>query len=169
MGILRSITKSSRLRKISKRLDQDIMQSLGKGSGGLGLQDALSARKAAEEDLLDLVESDPDLLLIMQKYSAKRNTLNEAYDGLCQVCGLWTKGHFVPASTLAFGPTLDYVLAKIMEYEQIEGPISREDGKHSFRRPGGTSSTLQHPALPYDVGIRLTRYFESNETGAISD
>lgn len=127
MGLLRSLSKSFKLRKISKVLGEPLW------SRGFGVQSILekSRRKdAALEELLDLAESDPAVRLVMEQHAATRDTLKEVYRLLC-VAGAdqWVKGHYVAASTLVFGPTLDYVLRK-----SAAGAPQREDLQEAAHR-----------------------------------
>jgi hypothetical protein len=108
MGLWRSFRaswrKSTNLNRVSRIL------------GGSYPMDAESlfdsAKNAAEEELLDLIEADPALRAIMVRFGASRNNLQEAYQMLLKSgAGQWARGHWVAASALAFGPTLSYLLA----------------------------------------------------------
>jgi hypothetical protein len=68
-------------------------------------------RRNAEEELYDLVESNQHLRKIMARHGATRDVLRELYRKL-QVTGAgqWAKGHYVSASALAFGATLEFLL-----------------------------------------------------------
>lgn len=100
--ILGSWRKSFTLRRISLRLGQpptDVTALLG------------DERREAEEELFDLIEGDRLLRKIMAQHGATRDVLRQLYEGLLKAgAGQWARGHYVPASTLAFGPTLEFVL-----------------------------------------------------------
>ncbi len=70
-----------------------------------------SAQEVAEEELYDLIESDPELSEILSAYRADRDTLEHIYRQLL-FCGAgqWVQGEYVPASALATPPTLDFIL-----------------------------------------------------------
>ena len=106
--IFRSLKKSKKLRNISlvlgKEMDiSDIRNSM------LGID---NSRRKAEEDLYNLVASDPNLKIIMQKHGANKETLKEIFEAVEALgAGQWVKGHYVAASALAFRETLDYLLS----------------------------------------------------------
>ncbi len=105
--IIRSLKKSKRLRCISLRLTppENILNQVSPRTFDYTQMDK------AEEELYDLCESDPELSMILQKHGANRDTINKVYTQLIEVgAGQYARGHFVAASSLAFGFTLDYVL-----------------------------------------------------------
>ena len=137
MGIFDSFKKSSKLSKISKVLGKEYtdyeLKKLVSNPSSL-LMDSLNEdpdkrKKEREEhdraleELFDFIESNKDLKRIMDHHGADREKLRDFYkilkrEGIC----LWRRGHFVVASTLAFGQTLDYCLAaekKGISYESI--------------------------------------------------
>jgi hypothetical protein len=68
-------------------------------------------RGKAREELYDLIEGNPALRQIMTRHDATRDVLESVYWGLMRAgAGQWARGHWVPASALAFGSTLDFVL-----------------------------------------------------------
>jgi hypothetical protein len=75
---------------------------------------------AAEIQLLDLVESDRTLHGIMQKHGATRA------DFLRCGAGQWSRGHWVAASALCYGSTLEFVLTKLREGEVTGGNPERD-------------------------------------------
>lgn len=106
--ILQSLKKSKRLREISSRLapSENWMGQVSQGTCDHTRTDR------AKEDLFDLCESEPDLRTVLQKHGANRDTLDEIYTNLIKIgAGQYVRGHFVAASSLAFGFTLDYVIA----------------------------------------------------------
>ncbi|UCC49122.1 MAG: hypothetical protein JSV41_02775 [Gemmatimonadota bacterium] len=127
MGLLRSLSKSFKLRKICKVLGEPLWS---RGFGVQSIVEGSRRRDAALEELLDLAESDPAVRLVMEQHAANRNTLKEAYRLLC-VAGAdqWVKGHYVAACTLVYGPTLDYVLRKL-----APGAPQREDLQEAAHR-----------------------------------
>ena len=136
MGIFDSFKKSSKLSKISKVLgrgyaDHELKKLVSNPSSLMDYlnEDPDKIKKEREEhdkaleELFDLIESNKDLKRIMDHHGADREKLKDLYktlkrEGIC----LWRRGHFVVASTLAFGQTLDYCLAaekKGISYESI--------------------------------------------------
>ena len=103
---VRSIRKGSKLRRISLILGQfatatavrkdfvKLMVERSAASDGLA---------RAKEQLFQLIEDDPDLQNIMRQYGASRNDLRTLYNALEENAGQWAKGHWIPASALAFG------------------------------------------------------------------
>jgi len=137
MGIFDSFKKSSKLSKISKVLGKEYtdyeLKKLASDPSSF-LRDSFNEdpdKRAKEreehdkalEELFDLIENNNDLKKIIDHHGADREKLRELYktlkrEGIC----LWRRGHFVAASTLAFGQTLDYCLAaekKGISYESI--------------------------------------------------
>ena len=67
--------------------------------------------ETAREELFSLCESDPELARTLAKHNADRTTLLELERRIVEAgAGQWARGHWVPASALAFGFTLDYLL-----------------------------------------------------------
>lgn len=65
----------------------------------------------ALEELLDLCEQDKTLKGIMDANDVKREDLKKIYREIeINGAGQWTRGHYVAASALAFGTTLDFCL-----------------------------------------------------------
>jgi hypothetical protein len=90
-----------------------------------------------------LVEGDPDLDRILRAYGADRARLNKLMRHLRVVgAGSWASGHYVPASTFAFGPTLDYVLR-----QTASADLSRAD--------------------MLEVAYTLVDYFQKGRTGLV--
>jgi hypothetical protein len=119
MGLLSFLRESRqrgvKLRQISHALASPIVDvaSLIKGA---------SDRNAAEIQLLDLVEGDRTLHGIMQKHGATRADLETIYAMLLQCgAGQWSRGHWVAASALCYGSTLEFVLMKLREGEVTRG------------------------------------------------
>lgn len=93
----------------------------------------------AIDELCDLCEADSNIVLVMKKYSIDREKMKKLYghvSGVLCVVGPaeWTKdGHYVPASSIAYTATLDYLL--------------RHEDDDNFR----------------EVAARVYRYFEDGE------
>ena len=140
VGLIKSLLKSWKLSRISKRLGK--IRSSNEILASAMRQTVEGGQSEKEKDatrLLDLVESDSDLCLILQRYGATRKVLERLYSELCVVgAGQWAGGHFVAASSLAFGPTLDYLLRSAQAGVDFRG-----------------------------VAYRLIVYFKSGETGII--
>ena len=94
------------------------------------------------EELLNWCESDPYTIIMMKRHNADRETLRRAYEKLLRAgSGQWKKGHFVPASSLVYNQTLDYLLKN----------INKEGDDFSF------------------VAWRLLEYFEKRRVGKIEE
>jgi len=132
-----SFKKSIRLKKISN--------ILGKHKTSKNFEELfknMDKYEKALEELLDLCESDIYLINTMRKYNANRETLKRAYRKLLKMgCGQWKRGHYIPASSLIYSQTLDYLLKNI-----------DKEGDDFVR-----------------VGWRLLKYFEYGEIGKIEE
>jgi hypothetical protein len=94
------------------------------------------------KELFTLIREDPVTSKILQDYRVDDQELDEIYNKLvCHGAGIYEKGHWIPASTLAYGQTLDYVLRH------------KDDGHDNFRK----------------VCYRLWQYFSANEIGEIEE
>jgi len=110
MGWVRSLRKSSKLANISRRLGTPSWQ--GPGTSVESLPSNVSQKKDAEEELFDLVETDPYLNAVLFKHAASRETLRHLYEQLVLAgAGQWVRGHYVAASAFAFELCLDYLLS----------------------------------------------------------
>ena len=151
MGVVYSIRKYLRLRRISKKLACFFDNAPGAIElAAEFLKDFKSGRKrqsesdSALEELLDLCESDSQVNSLLTRYGANRETLRRLYvvllaSGACY----WARGHWVAASSLAFAPTLAFLLEQ------------------------NWSGGLQDRAQQNAVALRLVRYFENGEMGDI--
>jgi hypothetical protein len=131
--------KSKELKRISAMLDP--------GAPRIDVQwlmQTASTSKKAEEELYDLVENDPSLKEIMRRYGAHRAALRKIYQGLSGLVGGWEKGHWVPASAIAFGMPLAYCLEKTSNGAETSYEIWTE------------------------VAYRVNEYFARGEVGRIS-
>ena len=140
--IIYSFKKSKRLRKISKIIGQN--PEFGEPSSCIKYFsiEEIKKREKALEELLKLCESDPYLTKVMEKYKADKEILKKAYEKLIMAgAGQWKRGHFVPASSIVYGQTLDYLLRN----------IDKEDRDFSF------------------VAWRLLKYFEKRKIGKIEE
>ena len=76
------------------------------------------AADSAKEELYDLILGDPALYALLQKHGATRNDLTNIYHGLLAAgAGQWVRGHWVAASALCYGFTLEFVLSRFREGE----------------------------------------------------
>jgi hypothetical protein len=99
--------KGMRLRHISIALATPIITPGDLFIGGAKIE-------AAENELYDLVESDHTLAFIMQKHGAARPDLSSIYHTLVRSgAGGWTRGHWVAASAICYGFTLDFALSTL--------------------------------------------------------
>ena len=110
MGFFSSFKKSSKLAKLSKILGKEF--SLDDAKERLrNLHSGENEKDAALEQLLDICENDKTLKDVMILNNASRSDLKELYQKLyLNGSGLWAKGHFICASALVFGTTLDFCL-----------------------------------------------------------
>jgi hypothetical protein len=145
MGILSfaraSWRRGKELQRVSKVLGAPITSDvrMGKLSGSKA-----SAREMAKSALFDLIEGDPMLRGAMEKYRATRSELSEIYRYLIlSGADQWAGGHYVPASALCYGATLEFVLQRL-RYGQ------------------GSPRDVWEP-----VAFRLLRYFERGEVGHV--
>jgi hypothetical protein len=77
-----------------------------------------SEGRTAETELYDLIEDDPTLSAIMHDHHATRDDLQKIYWALMSAgAGQWTRGHWVAASALCYGFTLEFVLKRLGEVE----------------------------------------------------
>jgi len=68
------------------------------------------------EELFDLILGQPMLLALLQKHGATREDLRELYWALLGAgAGQWVRGHWVAASALCYGFTLEFVLTRSKE------------------------------------------------------
>jgi hypothetical protein len=106
--------------------------------------DLASNKKRAEEQLYDLIEGDRTLKAVMAKHGATRQTLEGVYRHLIMAgAGQWARGHWIAASALAYGSTLDFVLEKLAS----ENARGRE--------------------ISNSIVLRLIDYFAKGAVGAI--
>jgi hypothetical protein len=116
----RSMAKSKALRAASQKLaaasqptidPHMLMQQRDLSEEGLG-------------ELLTIVHNDPDLSRIVAHYGATQDDLRQVYRALLVTgAGQMMRGHWVPASALAFGTTLDFVLRNSKEGLDRDGWI----------------------------------------------
>lgn len=113
---LASWRRGSRLRQISQALGAPTQFSAENiFVRGAELDDA-------EKQLYDLVESDPTLKAVMAEHGATRQTVEGIYYHLLKAgAGKWVRGHWLTASALAYGATLDFVLGKLTSLPGREG------------------------------------------------
>jgi len=144
-GIIYSFKKSIRLKKISNILGIAAKLDYSKGIKHMAREDYEKNRERKEkamEELLNWCESDLYTIIMMKRHNADRETLRKAYEKiLCAGGGQWKKGHYVPASSLVYNQTLDYVLKN----------INKEGDDFSF------------------VAWRLLEYFEKRRVGKIEE
>ncbi len=96
LGIIFSIKKSFKLKKIYKVLGEDS-----------------TPKEKALDELLKLCESDKYVSLVTSRYGANRDVLVDIYNKLLLYgAGQWADGHWVPASSLAYAYNIDYLLHK---------------------------------------------------------
>jgi len=139
MNLFQSIKKTSKLRKISKKL--------GKSLDFSNLLESImdKSKDDAEEELLELCVSDSTLKSILDTHHVSKEELREIYHQLLyDGAGQWVRGHYVAASALAYQQTLEYLLQS-----------KKQDIQSSGNR--------------MQITVRLIQYFAKGETGAIND
>jgi hypothetical protein len=105
------------------------------------------AKESAEDELFNLIEGDPTLHAIMQKHGATRADLRRVYSTLLACgAGQWSRGHWVAASALCYGFTLEFVLKRLREGE-------------------ATSKTPK--AIWEPVAFELVEYFRTGKVGPV--
>ena len=108
--------------------------------GPVAMPNVMLLRRAAENELFDLIEADADLALIMKRFGADREVLRRIYGALLRVgAGQWARGHWVPASAIAFGTTSPYALTLTSNGQMDSREVWQE------------------------VAVRLIAYFERGE------
>jgi hypothetical protein len=143
MNILRSARKSWKLRRIAKMLAyptdpnaaiDELMHSVGS---------TVPTRKdTALERLLDLCEADPNVSRVMQEHRITRSDLEHLYYWQLGFAHVWSGGHWIAASAIAYPASLEFVLRH----------------RHVVER----GRLLQ-------LAARLRRYFSSWEAGPIEE
>lgn len=137
-GLYSSWQRGRRLKRLSRVL----------GRPSLDIKNLLNGeKKSAEDELSDLIEGDPILNSIMQKHGASRADLRRLYSTLLACgAGQWSRGHWVAASTLCYGCTLEFVLTKLREGETMQ-------------------KTPKEIWLP--VAFQLVEYFQKGKVGRV--
>jgi hypothetical protein len=83
----------------------------------------IEKKKSAENRLFALVQSDPEITKILDKYSGGIELVQQIYITLIYVgAGQWAGSEYVPAAAIATPYTLNYLL---MELSEKELPIKR--------------------------------------------
>lgn len=76
------------------------------------MQDSIK-QEHIQETLLDYCERQPEIKKIMMESKVSRSDLKELYTQLLLAgAGQWTCGHWVPASSIAYPESLNYLLAR---------------------------------------------------------
>jgi hypothetical protein len=139
--------KSARLKKITSILTpepdggESFMRAFAEG-GFDAITPRLKEVERGKKELLALVRDDPVTSAMLLEHNVSDTDLDKLYDKLVRDgAGIFTKGHWIPASTLAYGQTLDFVLKH------------KDDDHEQFRK----------------VCSRLWQYFSDNETGEIEE
>ena len=135
MGLITSIVKSVRLKRLSKTLE-------GRTGSAFEMLKQAQQREKALEALLDLCLAEPNLKAIVNMHGSNRGELKAVYRSLnANGAGKRVRGHFVVASVFAFGATLDYALTGVREGFHIRKVASElvgyfEDGRMGIVVPG---------------------------------
>jgi len=140
MGLFNSIIKSYKLKRISNILVGNLNESIGDTISNFFDGDRSTELNNAILDLYYLAKKDPTTRPLLNKYKIDKNLFRDLYWLLIKhhFAG-HRKGHYIPASTLVFGDTLEYVLRV-----KSNPNLSMDDAKY-----------------------RVIRYFDRNEIGEI--
>lgn len=142
-----SLKKSSRLKRIAGKLTptpdggESFIQAFAKG-GFEAITPRLDEIEEGKRELFALIREDPVTSKLLHDYGIDDEALDALYNRLVRGgAGIYKKGHWIPASTLAFGQTLEYLLK------------NKNTGQDEFKK----------------ICYRLWQYFSENETGEIED
>lgn len=81
-------------------------------------------KSRAESDLFDLVQADPELQRVMQRYQSTETDLHNALGCLLAIgCGQWVRGYYVAVSALAYPSSLDFVLRGTKGKQSVSGGV----------------------------------------------
>jgi|AVFP01.1.fsa_nt_gi hypothetical protein len=144
-GLFQSLKKSSRLKKVSKKLSKpldtrDIFKIATQGN----------KKDKDLDELIDIAESDEYVKMVMNEYRADRQTLKDLYSKLTLVgAGQYAKGHYVAASCLVYPLTIKYLLEHF-------------DGENFSINGWDDKNSTMH------IAYRLIEYFEKGETGEVN-
>jgi hypothetical protein len=111
--------------------------------GGLdAIKPRLMEVERGKKELFALIRDDPVTGAMLLEHNISDVDLDKLYDKLVRnAAGIFTKGHWIPASSLAYGQTLSFVLKH------------KNDDHEKFR----------------NICSRLWQYFSQNETGEIQE
>ena len=139
--------KSLRLKKIARILTpkpdggESFMRTFAEG-GFKAITPRLKEVERGKKELFALVRDDPVTSAMLLNHNVSDTDLDKLYNKLVRDGGgILTKGHWIPASSLAYGQTLDFVLKH------------KDDNDEQFGK----------------VCSRLWQYFSENETGEIEE
>jgi hypothetical protein len=140
-----SIKKSRRLQKIAVKLTptpdggESIIRAFTEG-GFDALGPRLNDIEEGKRELFGLIREDPVTSKLLQDYEVDDKELDDLYNKLVRNgAGIYKRGHWIPASTLAFGQTLEYLLK------------NKDTGQDDFKK----------------ICYHLWQYFTENKTGEI--
>ena len=142
MGLLQFFRSSQQRKRELLRISRILGQPISSAEILLG-----TSKDSALEELLGLILGDSALFGLLQKLGATREDLRELYWALLAAgAGQWVRGHWVAASTLCYGFTLEFVLTRC------------KDGKAA----GHTPREIWQPAA-----FTLVEYFAKGRVGRI--
>ena len=143
-----SIKKSFKLKKISKILGAPLtldVQSLIKDS---------SKNDEALDNLYNLSKDFKYTNKRLDEYKVDKERFKRIYGNLVIAgAGQWIKGHWVPASSLVFGSTLEYIL------EELE--------KHKGEDLNSSIPLSNIPGYWMEIAFNLIEYFEKGKMGRV--
>lgn len=135
MGIFKSLSKSMRIAKLERRIwppDTDsarevVMLSQVGSKEAQSVSEARNKRKEAEEEFFSYLMTLEGITKILHSYQTGRSTL-EGITNILKAQGglLWTKGHLVAYSSVAYAAPLKFCLEMVaaeVEGEHIMVPL----------------------------------------------
>jgi len=135
--------QSKQLKRISKKLQRRPFHSKKYLEATVGnvVEAEKSEKEIALDELIDLVYQTPNLVEVVNQHKADPTILREIYHWLIITGGGQViKRHFVPASSIMYRPTLDYLLS---QYNQ--GAFNNSNNR-------------------MNVAIKMVNYFSAKET-----
>ncbi len=142
--LIKSLKKSSRLKRISKRLSKPLDRTNIRV-----LLDRQQTREKYLDELLDLCKSDENVFYLIKTFDITDCFLKTIFHALEKICaGQYAGGHYVPASSITYASTLKFLL-------------NHFDGQNfSIKNYDHYNSSLF-------IAHRLIMYFDKGETGEV--
>jgi len=147
--IFDSISKNIKLKKISKILGAPFSISSVQG-----MMNRSEKKDKAIDDLYFLAKNYKYTNKRLKKYNVDSKRFKEIYRKLILTgAGQWVRGHYVAASSLVFGSTLEYILEKLEKLDDADWDTFTVFSKI--------------PDYWRDIAFSLIEYFEKGKTGKV--